>query len=183
MHEGLRRVHTSGQHAYQGSRTSVAINLVFVLLLQSCPVCAGVVSRDADHAASHLGKAIGVALLLRGTPYQASKRRSYLPLELCSQHKISQEDIYRGNVTEGLCDVIFEVAAAANGHLQEARKLVSQLPPAAAQVMQQGTLAGLYLQALEKAGLNVFDQGLAEGGMSPLRRVVALKWNMFRGTI
>jgi NADH dehydrogenase [ubiquinone] 1 alpha subcomplex assembly factor 6 len=146
-------------------------------------VCAGVVSRDADHAASHLGKAIGVALLLRGTPYQASKRRSYLPLELCSQHKVSQEDIYRGEVSEGLCDVVFEVAAAANGHLQEARKLLTKLPPAAAQVMQQGTLTGLYLQALEKAGFNVFDQNLTEGGVSPLRRVIALKLNMWRGTI
>lgn len=140
-------------------------------------------SRDADHAASHLGKTIGLSLLLRGTPYQASKRRSYLPLELCSQHKVSQEDIYRGTVTEGLCDVTFEVAAAAMGHLQEARKLLKQLPPVASQVMQQGTLAGLYLTALEKAGFNVFDQGLRDGGVSPLRRAVTLKWNMFRGTI
>lgn len=144
---------------------------------------AGVGSREADHAASHLGKAIAMALLLRGTPYQASKRCSYLPLELCSQHKVSQEDIYRGTVSDGLCDVTFAVAAAAMGHLQEARKLVKQLPPVAAQVMQQGTLAGLYLNALEKAGFNVFDPKLREGGVSPLRRVVALKWNMWRGTV
>lgn len=110
-------------------------------------------------------------------------RRSYLPLDLCAEHKVSQEDIYRGNVTDGLCDVTFEVAAAAMGHLQEARKLVKQLPPAAAPVMQQGTLAGLYLTALEKAGFNVFDQGLSQGGVSPLRRVIALKWNLWRGTI
>lgn len=148
-----------------------------------CACCTGVASREADHAASHLGKAIGLSLLLRGTPYQASKRRSYLPLELCSQHKVSQEDIYRGNITEGLCDVTFAVAAAAMGHLQECRTLLKQLPASAAQVMQQGTLAGLYLKALEKAGFNVFDQGLSEGGVSPLRRVIALKWNILRGTI
>ena len=124
-----------------------------------------------------------MSLLLRGTPYQATKRRSYLPLELCSQHKVSQEDVYRGVVSEGMRDVSFEVAAAAMGHLQEARKLLKQLPPVAAAVMQQGTLAGLYLAALEKAGFNVFDPKLGEGGVSPLRRVVALKWNMWRGTI
>jgi phytoene/squalene synthetase len=104
-------------------------------------------------------------------------------LELCSQHKVSQEDIYRGNVTEGLCDVTFAVAAAAMGHLQEAKTLLQQLPASAAQVTQQGTLAGLYLKALEKAGFNVFNQGLSEGGVSPLRRVIALKWNMLRGTV
>lgn len=69
------------------------------------------------------------------------------------------------------------------GHLQEARSLLKQLPSGAAQVMQQGTLAGLYLNALEKAGFNVFGQGLAQGGVSPLRRLIALKWNILRGTI
>eukprot|EP00879_Flechtneria_rotunda_P013702 GHRR01014313.1.p1 GENE.GHRR01014313.1~~GHRR01014313.1.p1 ORF type:complete len:184 (+),score=41.98 GHRR01014313.1:468-1019(+) len=143
---------------------------------------AGVVSRDADHAASHLGKAIGISLLLRGTPYQASKRRSYMPVELCSQHNVPQEDIYRGKVTEGLCDVTLAVASAAMGHLTEARQLASKLAPAASHVMQQGTLAGLYLDAVEKKGFNVFDPGLADGGVSPLKRVLALKWNMMRNT-
>lgn len=143
----------------------------------------GVVSREVDHAASHVGKAVGISLLLRGTPYQASRRKSYLPLDLCAPHKVSQEDIYRGNVTEGLRDVTFAVAAAAMGHLNEARRLLKQLPAAAAPVMQQGTLAGLYLAALEKAGFNVFDPRLAEGGVSPLRRVLTLKWNTWRGTV
>jgi hypothetical protein len=31
---------------------------------------AGIASRDADHAASHVGKAVGITLALRGTPYQ-----------------------------------------------------------------------------------------------------------------
>lgn len=158
---------------------------VLAVIMDICRCCccaAGVVSRDADHAASHLGKAIGLTLLLRGTPYQASKRRSYMPVELCSQHKVSQEDIYRGNVTEGLRDVTFAVATAAMGHLKEARQLSSKLPKAGPQVMQQGVLAGQYLRALEKAGFNVYDQGLAKGGVSPLKRVLSLKWNMWRGT-
>lgn len=151
-----------------------------------CPfgdlLCSGVVSRDADHAASHLGKAIGISLLLRGAPYQASKRRSYMPVELCSQHGVSQEDVYRGNVTDGLRDVALAVAAAAMGHLREARHLAGKLPKAAPQVMQQGVLAGHYLSALEKAGFNVFDPSLTTGGVSPLHRVLSLKWNMMRGT-
>lgn len=105
-----------------------------------------------------------------------------MPVELCSQHKVSQEDVYRGNVTEGLRDVTFALASAAMGHLKEARQLSSKLPTAAPQVMQQGALAGYYLQALEKAGFNVFDPGSASGGVSPLRRVLGLKWNLWRRT-
>jgi NADH dehydrogenase [ubiquinone] 1 alpha subcomplex assembly factor 6 len=145
---------------------------------------AGVGSREADHAASHLGKAVGIALLLRGTPFQASRRRSYLPLELCAQHGVSQEDVYRGNVSEGLRDVTLGVASAAMAHLQEARRLLPRLPRPAPPVLQQGTLAGLYLGALEKAGFNVFDPSLAAGGgATPLRRMLALKWNALRGTV
>eukprot|EP00775_Hariotina_reticulata_P004108 gene4108-4354_t len=121
-----------------------------------------VVSREADHAASHLGKAIGISLLLRGTPYQASKRRSYLPVELCVQHAVSQEDVYRGVVSEGMRDVTLAVASVAMGHLQEARGLAGKLPPAAPQVLLQAVLAGQYLKALEKAGFNPFDPHLSK---------------------
>jgi NADH dehydrogenase [ubiquinone] 1 alpha subcomplex assembly factor 6 len=51
---------------------------------------AGVASREADHAASHLGKAVGITTLLRGTAFHASNRRSYLPLDLCAELGVSQ---------------------------------------------------------------------------------------------
>jgi hypothetical protein len=50
----------------------------------------GVANKDADHAASHVGKAVGITTLLRGTGYHASRRRSYLPIELCAEHGLSQ---------------------------------------------------------------------------------------------
>lgn len=51
---------------------------------------AGVRHADADHAASHLGRAVGLTTLLRGTPAHAAARRSYLPVDLCAQHRVSQ---------------------------------------------------------------------------------------------
>jgi hypothetical protein len=51
---------------------------------------AGGASKEADHAASHVGKAVGLTTLLRGTRYHASHRRSYLPIDLCAQHGVSQ---------------------------------------------------------------------------------------------
>ena len=37
---------------------------------------AGVDSQEFDHAASHLGKAVGIANLLRGTAYHAARSAS-----------------------------------------------------------------------------------------------------------
>lgn len=37
----------------------------------------------ADHAASHIGKAQGIVTCLRATPYHSSRRKVYLPMDLC----------------------------------------------------------------------------------------------------
>ena len=36
----------------------------------------------ADHAASHVGKALGIVTLLRATPFHGSRRRVYLPNDI-----------------------------------------------------------------------------------------------------
>ncbi len=51
---------------------------------------AGIKNSDADHAASHLGRAVGIATLLRGSPAHAAMRRSYLPVDLCAAARVSQ---------------------------------------------------------------------------------------------
>ena len=45
-------------------------------------IIAGVKSIDADHAASHVGKAEGIVTLLRAMPYYRSRRRVLLPLDI-----------------------------------------------------------------------------------------------------
>lgn len=44
---------------------------------------AGVRSTDADHAASHIGKATGMAAILRGTPRHAARCVSLLSTHSC----------------------------------------------------------------------------------------------------
>ncbi|CAI5960094.1 unnamed protein product [Closterium sp. NIES-64] len=46
---------------------------------------AGINSVHADHAASHVGKAEGMALLLRGASYHAAQRRSHIPLDVAAK--------------------------------------------------------------------------------------------------
>ena len=42
------------------------------------------------------------------------RRRSYLPADLCAQARVSQEQIYRGDSSDALCDVVFQTASVAN---------------------------------------------------------------------
>ena len=43
---------------------------------------AGVKDVNADHAASHIGKAHGIVTLLRATPYNISRQQVMLPMDL-----------------------------------------------------------------------------------------------------
>ncbi|XP_015448530.1 NADH dehydrogenase (ubiquinone) complex I, assembly factor 6 isoform X4 [Pteropus alecto] len=43
----------------------------------------GVKDLHADHAASHIGKAQGIVTCLRATPYHGTRRRVFLPMDIC----------------------------------------------------------------------------------------------------
>ena len=87
----------------------------------------GLRDTSADHAASHLGKALGMVNLLRGTPAHAKQRRCYLPLDVCAKHGAVAEDVYRGKTTEAIKDAAHEVASVAKAHLDSARGMASTL--------------------------------------------------------
>lgn len=107
-------------------------------------------SLTADHVASHVGKATGIAAILRGVPLLAfpgppnshsnnpagmglpmsrdRPRVINLPLDVMSQCGVREEDIYKnaGNA-EGLKDAIFTVATRASDHLITARTLLKDI--------------------------------------------------------
>lgn len=83
----------------------------FALYVQA--EAAGVKNSELDHASSHLGKAVGITTLLRGTVYHAQRRRVYLPADLLAQEGVSEDQLIRGEPSEGLNNVVFEVASAA----------------------------------------------------------------------
>ncbi|XP_068997124.1 NADH dehydrogenase (ubiquinone) complex I, assembly factor 6 isoform X3 [Embiotoca jacksoni] len=53
-------------------------SLIYLLL-----ECLGVKNVHADHAASHIGKAHGITTCLRATPHNSSRRKVYLPMDIC----------------------------------------------------------------------------------------------------
>lgn len=107
-------------------------------------------SLTADHVASHVGKAAGIAAVLRGVPLLAfppapnshsvnpagmglpttrdRQRVVNLPLDVISQNGVREEDIFRnGAQAEGLRDAIFAVATRASDHLITARSLLKEV--------------------------------------------------------
>ncbi|EXJ65955.1 uncharacterized protein A1O5_10931 [Cladophialophora psammophila CBS 110553] len=104
-------------------------------------------SLTMDHLASHIGKAAGIAAVLRGVPLLAfpppptlhsstspgmraapTRERQgiiTLPLDAMSQCSVREEDIFRnGANAAGICDAVFMVATRASDHLITARSML-----------------------------------------------------------
>ena len=152
------------------------------LLLES----AGIRSSAADHAAGHVGAASALTGQLRGVASAARAGHVLLPADLLLAKGVPEESVLRGQASEGLQDVVLQVAAAARGHLRAARALDQGLPPGPARaILLPAVPAGLYLDALEGLNFDVFSPAWAAGeraGVSPAWTQAQLWWHMWRGT-
>ncbi|KAL4891294.1 Squalene/phytoene synthase [Aspergillus ambiguus] len=107
-------------------------------------------SVTADHVASHIGKAAGIAAVLRGLPLVAfppppsnqpgqaagagimtggaKQGAVMLPLEVMAQAGVKEEDVFRqGAEAPGLRDAVFTVATRASDHLITVQQMLSNL--------------------------------------------------------
>ena len=102
-------------------------------------------SVHADHLASHIGKATGIATTLRGIPVLAGPSQPIhspsgtdvgstrnpvllLPLDVMAEVGLREEDVFRkGPNAEGLQDAVFKVATRANDHIITAREMLKNL--------------------------------------------------------
>ncbi|GAV75610.1 SQS_PSY domain-containing protein [Cephalotus follicularis] len=149
----------------------------------------GIRSTAADHAASHVGKASGLLLLLKSLPYHASRNRhfSYIPANVAAKHGLLVKEGGRSEIRlecrEGLRDVVFEMASVANVHLQKARELAGTVPPEALPVLLPAVPAQVLLDSLSQVQFDVFDPRLGRGilGIPPLWYQLKLKWYSWRG--
>lgn len=75
-------------------------------------------SLDVDHALSHLGKAQGIANMLRAQSRVDRSKGVCIPQEIMLKHGVSQERILRNKIDDkGVQECVFEVASVANSHL------------------------------------------------------------------
>ncbi|KAL1891934.1 hypothetical protein Sste5346_007278 [Sporothrix stenoceras] len=101
-------------------------------------------SMHVDHLASHIGKACGIAAILRGIPVLAAPKPPptgaashalpqrnpvlLLPLDVLADTGVREEDVYRqGPEAPGLSEAVFRVATRANDHLITAREMLKNI--------------------------------------------------------
>ncbi|XP_012628284.2 NADH dehydrogenase (ubiquinone) complex I, assembly factor 6 isoform X2 [Microcebus murinus] len=106
----------------------------------------GIKDLHADHAASHIGKAQGIVTCLRATPYHGSRRKVFLPMDICMLHGVSQEDFLRRNQDKNVRNVIYDIASQAHLHLQHARSFHKSVPVKALPAFLQTDHASSVLQ-------------------------------------
>ncbi|XP_026468564.1 NADH dehydrogenase (ubiquinone) complex I, assembly factor 6-like isoform X2 [Ctenocephalides felis] len=150
-----------------------SVSCVYYLALEGC----GVKNVHADHAASHLGKAQGIANMLRSLAITTESRSVFLPQQILMKHGLSQEQIIRKQDSKGSRDAIFEIASEANYHLEKARELTKSVPKEARPVLLPAAAIANYLERLRRADFRVFDDSLRQRyHMLP----IAIYWNKLR---
>ncbi|KAJ7644136.1 Squalene/phytoene synthase [Roridomyces roridus] len=134
---------------------------------------------DLAHAASHVGTAATIATLLRALPHHAANRRLPIPLDVCAQHGVQQELVFRhGGDATGVDAAVYQVAVLANDHLLTAREVFKEhggkVPIAAMPVFLAGVPVATFLSQLEKVNFDAFARQLGT-------REWRVSWNIWRG--
>ncbi|XP_033626407.1 NADH dehydrogenase (ubiquinone) complex I, assembly factor 6-like isoform X1 [Asterias rubens] len=118
----------------------------------------GVKDVNADHAASHIGKAHGIVTLLRATPYNISRQQVMLPMDLTIKHNISHEAILRRSTEQPMKDVIYDIASAAHVHLEKARSFKSNVPKEALPAYLLTAATEAFLRRIQKINFDIFHK-------------------------
>ncbi|XP_017063717.1 NADH dehydrogenase (ubiquinone) complex I, assembly factor 6 homolog [Drosophila eugracilis] len=154
-----------------------AFSSLLLLLLE----VGGVRDLQVDHAASHLGKAQGIATMLRAIPLAGRQQAACVPLEVLVRHGVSQERILRSKSDDkGVEECIFEVASAANNHLQLARQLDDKVSNKVRKIFLTAVATDGYLERLRRANFLLTHQScLGRDSLLPARLFWKSLFNRF----
>ena len=118
----------------------------------------------AEHAASHLGKALGLVNLLRSLSVHWRNRRLYLPLQICQHYKVVPEKVFQdaaqGNISSEAQDVVYQIACHAKEHLKHAKELLNVTPSHYQPAFLSAIVVDQVLDKLLTSQFNVFDPSL-----------------------
>ena len=153
-----------------------AFSSIYLLLLELL----GNDNGHAKHAATQLGKCEGLVTLLRGTPYNVSKRRVHLPSDLMMEQGVREEGVLRrGPLEDGIRDVVEVVASRAQHHLEAARLRSKFLAAEHKLLLLPCVAADHYLDQLSKVECNLWDKSLhTRNSKLPM----ALAWHKLKRT-
>ncbi len=134
----------------------------------------GAATSAADVAATRIGIAWALIGLLRAVSFHARQRRLYLPTDALTAAGVDIDRLFEGQPGPGLAVVASTLAERAAAHLAEARRLRTEIPPAARPALLPAVLADTYRRRLERAGYELFDPALQQPApFDPLRLAVS----------
>mmetsp|Transcript_12484 Transcript_12484/g.16290 ORF Transcript_12484/g.16290 Transcript_12484/m.16290 type:complete len:375 (+) Transcript_12484:340-1464(+) len=138
---------------------------------------------EADIAASHVGRALGIISLLKGSVHRAAIGEICIPRDMCEKYSIDPESIvahtlYQRNSRNDLSsdqsgatstNVIHateELATCAYNHISVARNIQSSLPKEARACLIQATTALHYLEQLKGNKYDLFTDEMVNRSQS-----------------
>jgi phytoene synthase len=81
-----------------------------------------------DHLARHAGVASGIAQVIARLGLDASRRQSFVPLQLIEQHGVDPEQVFAAQDTPSLRAVLGALADETRSHLEKAMAMLRDLP-------------------------------------------------------
>ncbi|GAB1868706.1 UPF0551 protein C8orf38-like protein [Camponotus japonicus] len=147
---------------------------IYFLLLEAN----GTANVNADHAASHFGKAHGLVTSIRSVPYNARRRIMILPQDVLLKNSVSSESVFQGQSSTGLKDTVFEVASCAKQHLKVATSLKKAMGKDFNAIFLPAVCVENYLEELRKVDFDVFHPTLQKRkGFLPLKLFWRKMWS------
>jgi phytoene synthase len=143
---------------------------------------AGAPSDAIEHLARHAGLAQGMAQVIAALPQDASRRQSFVPLQVLQSHGVDIEQVFAGKQTPKLRAALDQLIGEAREHLKTALALLENTSPQARPLFLPLALVGRDLKRLSRADNDPF----APRATSRLRTLWMLwrasRSRVFRGT-
>lgn len=128
---------------YAGETVSVLYQLAAMILNGGAEI-------ETGDAAGHLGVAQALIGHLRAFGLNASRGRIFLPWSIFAANGVRENELFAGQLSEGLLAAHAQVIDLAREHLGKAEAAIAQLPKALRPAFAQAALQRIYLKQVER---------------------------------
>jgi phytoene synthase len=136
----------------------------------------GQTTEAADRAAEHVGVAWALLGLLRAVPFQARRRRLFLPADLLAKEGVECESVFEGRPGPGLAAAARAIDTRAGEQLVAARRLARDVPRAILPILLPAALTDIHRHRLAKAEFDLFSPQLLKPVPYDVIRLTFANW-------
>lgn len=155
---------------------STASQLLY-LQLEACNEA----TSETEHAASHLGIAVGICSVLRNVLASMQKGKTYFPEEVCAEFGTTPDMLESTkDGVSAMPDIVLKIASVAKAHLETSKE--HPIPDTAKPLFMPSLSVELYLNALQRANFDLLSSKMHRGGYLPLQYLLMMKYRLWRNT-